>query len=55
MIFRSVVVHALVDGRDFPYPPAPVGMFHVEHRFRRPVKVIGDEGYLPVQRLQGVA
>jgi hypothetical protein len=30
-------------------------MLQVDNHFRRPVKVISDEGYLLVQRLQGVA
>jgi hypothetical protein len=48
-------VHALIDGRDFFNPASAVGMFQVENCFGRPVKVIGDEGYLLVQRLEGVA
>jgi hypothetical protein len=36
-------------------PSPPVRVLEVEHGLRRPVKVIGDEGYLLVERLEGVA
>jgi hypothetical protein len=51
----SLAVHALVYGRDFLHPSAAVSVLKVEDRIRRPVKVIGDKGYLLVQRFEGVA
>lgn len=50
-----VFTHALMEGRDFLDPTAAVSVFHVQDRFRLPVKVISDKGYLFVQRLEGVA
>jgi hypothetical protein len=44
-----------MDGRDLINPAPTVGVLQVEDRLGRPVKVIGDEGYLLVQRLEGVA
>jgi len=51
----SWLVHAVVDGGDLLDPAAAVGVLEREHRFGRPVEVIGDEGYLLVQRIKGVA
>jgi hypothetical protein len=48
-------VDPFVDRRDLVHPPLPLGMFERQYGFGRPMKVIGDEGYLPVQRRQGVA
>jgi hypothetical protein len=47
--------HALVDAGYLLHPPPTLAMFQVENLVRRPVEVIGDEGYLLVQRLEGVA
>jgi len=44
-----------VDARDLFDPPAPFGVLEAEHVVRRPVEVVRDEGYLLVQRLEGVA
>jgi hypothetical protein len=51
----SRIVHPLVDRRDLTDPPSALAMLEIENRRRRPVKVIGDEGYLPVEQGQGVA
>ncbi len=48
-------IDPLIDRRNLLYPTPPLGVLQIEHRIRRPVKVICDEGYLPVQRFQGVA
>jgi hypothetical protein len=48
-------IQAPVDGRDFLDPTPPLGVFQVENRRVRPVKVIRDKGYLLVQRLEGIA
>jgi hypothetical protein len=44
-----------IDRRNLLYPAPPFRVLEVEHGVGRPVKVIRDEGYLPVHRLQGVA
>lgn len=49
------VVDLAVDASDLTQPDVPLVVLHVEHVFQRPVEVIGDVGYLPVQLLQGVA
>ena len=44
-----------VDRRNLGDPTSPLAMLHI-HDFRAaPVKVIGDEGYLLVQLIEGVA
>jgi hypothetical protein len=48
-------VHALIDDRDLFHPVTPLAVFQIEKRFGRPMEVIGDEGYLLVQRLEGIA
>jgi hypothetical protein len=48
-------VCSLVDGRDLFDPSPPLGMLERQDRLRRPMKVVRDEGYLPVQQRQGVA
>jgi hypothetical protein len=56
--FRShgaLAVEALVDLRDLRHPAAALAVVEVEHRPERPVEVEGDEGYLLVQRTEGVA
>src|SRR4030095_15437449 len=50
-----LAIHALVDGRDLLHPTAPLGVLQIQNRLRRPVEVIGDKGYLLVERLEGVA
>jgi hypothetical protein len=49
------LIYAPVDGRDFLNPPTPLGVFQIENLVRRPMKVIGHEGYLLVERFEGVA
>jgi hypothetical protein len=49
------LVHAPVDGRNLLDPTPPLGVLQVEERVRRPVEVVGDEGYLLVELLEGVA
>jgi hypothetical protein len=48
-------VHALIDGRDLFHPTTPLRMFQVQNRLGRPMEVIGDKGYLLIQRLERVA
>jgi hypothetical protein len=48
-------INPLIDRRNLLDPTPPLGVLEIEHRIRRPVKVIRDEGYLPVQRFKGVA
>jgi hypothetical protein len=48
-------VDALIDARDLADPPSPLRVLQIQNRFGRPVKVICDEGYLLVQRAEGVA
>jgi hypothetical protein len=43
------IVQLLVDGRDLLYPAVALEVVHFEHEFRRPVKVIGNVGYLLVE------
>jgi len=38
-----------IDGRDLLYPAVALEVIHFEHEFRRPVKVIGNIGYLLVE------
>jgi hypothetical protein len=45
----------VVNRRDFLHPTPPLGMFEIENLRQRPVKVKGDEGYLLIQRREGVA
>jgi len=51
----ALAVLPFVDGRDLLDPSQPVGVLEIDDRLLRPVKVISDEGYLLIQRLQGVA
>ena len=48
-------VHALVNRRDFLDPSLSFRMLEGEDLLARPVKVISNEGYLLVQRREGVA
>jgi hypothetical protein len=47
--------NAVIDGRNLLDPAPPVRVLEREHRIRRPVKVVRDEGYLLIKRLEGVA
>src|SRR5262249_37022107 len=53
ILFR--VVDPFIDRRNLLYPTPPLAVLEVEHIVVRPVKVIRDEGYLLVQRVEGVA
>jgi hypothetical protein len=48
-------VDPFIDRRNLLYPTPPLSVLQVEHVALRPVKVIGDEGYLLIQRIEGVA
>ena len=52
---RLFSVDALIDRGDFLDPSPPIGVLEIQDRLGRPVKVISHEGYLLVQRLEGVA
>ena len=53
ILFRAV--DPFIDRRNLLYPTPPLGMLEIEHVVVRPVKVIRDEGYLLIQRVEGVA
>ena len=44
-----------IDRADLLDPPAPIGVLQVEDLVQRPVKVVGDEGYLLLELFEGVA
>jgi hypothetical protein len=48
-------VHAFVNRGNLADPTAPVPVFQVQNRVERPMKVVREEGYLPVEQVQGVA
>jgi hypothetical protein len=48
-------VQTTIDGRNLFDPAPPLGVLQVHHRFRLPVKVISDKGYLLVERFEGIA
>jgi len=48
-------VDPFIDRRDLHNPTPPFCVLQIQHRIGRPVKVKGYEGYLLVQRLEGVA
>ena len=45
------LVQLAIDGRDLLYPAVALEVIHFEHEFRRPMKVIGNVGYLLVELL----
>jgi hypothetical protein len=51
----SLAVEAPVEARDLLDPAPPLGVLEVQEHVRRPVEMKGDEGYLLVQRGEGVA
>lgn len=51
----SFSVTALIDPRNLLYPAETFPVFEVENHVHRPVKVVSHEGYLLVQRPEGVA
>jgi hypothetical protein len=48
-------VQLAVDGRDLGHPAAPIGVLEVHDLVGWPVEMEGDERYLLVQRIEGVA
>src|SRR5262249_18704519 len=52
---RSLRIHPAVDARDLVHPATTIGVLELEHFGLRPMKVIGDIGYLLIQPLQGIA
>jgi len=44
-----------VDRRNFVDEALPVAVRQAQNGFERPVEVVGDEGYLLVQAVEGVA
>src|SRR4030095_2693069 len=51
----SLSVHPPVDRRDLLDPASSIVMLQPQHLVVRPVKVIGDKGYLLVELAEGVA
>jgi len=51
----AAVIQAAVDRRDLFYPAPSLSVFQIHHRFRLPVKVISNKGYLLVERVEGIA
>jgi hypothetical protein len=51
----SPAIHPSVDGRDLRYPAAALGVLQLQHLPVRPVEVVGDEGYLLAELIEGVA
>jgi len=48
-------VDALIDAGDLGDPAATLSVLHAHDLRARPVEVIGDEGYLLMQLIEGVA
>jgi hypothetical protein len=48
-------IDPFIDRRNLPYPTPSLRVLQIEHIVVRPVKVICDEGYLLIQRIEGVA
>jgi hypothetical protein len=55
LVLDSFAVQPLVARRDLLYPAAALPVLEVEHLRERPVEVKSHEGYLLVQRGEGVA
>jgi hypothetical protein len=51
----SFAVHVLVDFRDFRDPAPPLSVLQLNHLVVGPMKVIGNEGYLLIHPVKGVA
>ena len=49
------LVHAAIDLGNLLNPPPPLPVFQIEDMVQRPVKVIGNVGYLLMQAFEGVA
>src|SRR5687768_931921 len=50
-----LLVQGFVDLRYLSDPPPPVSVLHLQQCIHRPVKVVGDVGYLLVKLIEGVA
>jgi hypothetical protein len=48
-------VQPAIDSGDFFHPPAPLCVLQIQDIGARPVKVIGNVGYLLVQAIEGIA
>src|SRR4051812_32612772 len=55
LLLKGFAVGSFVDRGDLFHPTLALLVVKRHHDFLRPMKVIGDEGYFPVQRGQGVA
>ena len=55
MISGLRCVQPAIDLGDLPHPAAALAVFQVQDIVRRPVKMVGDVGYLLVQAIEGVA
>jgi hypothetical protein len=51
----SLPVRLAIDRRDLPDPLPALGVLHGDDLRLRPVEVVGDEGYLLVELVEGVA
>lgn len=49
------LIDACIDFADLFYPSEPVGVFHFQDVFERPVEIVGDVRYLLVDRVRRVA
>jgi hypothetical protein len=49
------IVDALIDGGDLRHPASAVLVLEVHDGVEGPVEMVGDEGYLLVQQIEGVA
>jgi hypothetical protein len=54
-MFGSCLVDSLIDCRNLGYPQPSFLVLQIHHFRMRPVEVIGDEGYLLAELLEGVA
>ncbi len=52
---HSFRITALIDPGDLAHPAQTLLVFQIENRLHRPMEVVRDEGYLLVQRPEGVA
>ena len=52
---RGRFIHLPVDARDFIHEPLAIAVLQVQDVRERPMKVIGDEGYLLEKGIEGVA
>ena len=52
---RIMLIHFAIDVGDLGHPAAAIGVLECHDLVVRPMKVKRDEGYLPVQLVEGVA